>query len=263
MVDTAVLNTANHWMTGGIGGSWMLAKHRCECRIIDHEPYTPAVKEDPGGRVRFGPVPSCLCSELASLGMGRQGLKQLGACPAGESMVNVARERVRESTGQVAGQRTRIERAVSQFGRVPTGPGQGRQHGDMPTPERVRFRRRQVAHLHVVAEHGPVQPDEPRRESSYVGMLGGVAEKGRKLRIGVSSGCGGHTVTEPRGVKDGHLEVVAPLRSHGLHDGTEAACSVRQGNPSGSVGLLAERTEAPDVLRERPNVIDVFEALAN
>ena len=25
IVDTAVLNMASHWMTGGIGGSWMLA----------------------------------------------------------------------------------------------------------------------------------------------------------------------------------------------------------------------------------------------
>ena len=106
-------------------------------------------------------------------------------------------------------------------------------------------------------------PDELRRKPADVPMLSGVAQQGRELRIGVDCGCSGHTVTEPRRVADGHLEVVVPLRCDRLYDGTEGAGGVRQGNSSGSVGLLAERTAAPDVLRERPDVIDVLEALAN
>ena len=41
----------------------------------------------------------------------------------------------------------------------------------------------------------------------------------------------------------------------------EAAGGVRQGDPAGPFGVLAERSTAPDVLCQRPDVVDVLEAL--
>ena len=148
-------------------------QHGRQRLIMHHESCAPPVQEDFGGDIRSRPS-SCLAGDLASLGVHRQGPKELGAGPAGERVVEVSCEGVQERTGQIVGQVIRVERAITEFGRVPPSAPQRGQQGNSSVPERLGFHRRQVAHLHVVAEHGPVQPDEFHREQNDVLMLGGV-----------------------------------------------------------------------------------------
>ena len=108
-----------------------------------------------------------------------------------------------------------------------------------------------------------MQLDDFFRERCDVLVPGGVAQEGREVRVRVGGGCDGYAVAEPRRIADSHLEVVVSLRGDRLHDGAEAAGGVRQGNPPSSVGILAEGSATPDILCERPEVVDVLEALAN
>ena len=129
-------------------------QHRGERPIMDLESCALSVQQDGGGNIRCGPVSPRNGGDLASARVRRRGLKELGTRPAGQHMVDVACKGVQERSGQVVGQGARVEWAASPFGRVPPGPPQRRQQGDSLAPEGLCFRRGQVAHLHVVAEHG-------------------------------------------------------------------------------------------------------------
>ena len=94
-------------------------------------------------------------------------------------------------------------------------------------------------------------------------MLGPVVDEGREVDVATDGRCGWRAVTEPRRVPNGHLEVITSLPGDRLDDRPQAVSRARQGNPTGSVNILAEGSVAPDVLRERPDMIDVLEALAN
>ncbi len=238
-------------------------QHGCERPVMDHEPDAPPFQEGFDGEARSRSASSRFGGDRVPLGVGRQSVKQLGASPAGEGMMDVTGEGVQQRAGQVAGQRTRVKGAIALLDRVTSGRSQRGQQRNPPALEARGLRRRQVAHLDVVTQHGPVQAGHPAGERPNVLVLGGVAQQRRETRIPVVRNCRRRVASEPCRVPDCLLEVVAPLGSDRFHDGPEAAAGVRQGDPAGPFDFLAERAAPPDVLRQRPDVVDVLEALSH